>query len=270
MEDIASGSPQLETASTLAEPQEAKILIVEDDPDIARLIAHHLHRAGYQVRTTHSAEEALSELSHEIPDLITLDIELPGMQGDELAAQLHANPLTRDIPILILSIFGEDPTRMRFGAYVLPKPIDQDVLLARVASMLKEHHQASLLVIDDDADVLFLLKAALEKQGFIVQTAPNGEQGLAQAREHHPSLIMLDMHMPIMDGFAVLQALKASQETAEIPVIAMTGSPELKTNARARFLALGASDFITKPFDMHSLVEEIRIFITVKEENDDN
>lgn len=244
---------------------EANILVVEDDPDIARLIAHHLERAGYHVRTTHSAEGALAELEADIPDLITLDIELPGMQGDELAEQLHANPQTREIPILILSVLGDDPERMKFGAYILPKPFDQGELLATVSNLLQEHHQGALLVIDDDGDVRKLLQAALEKQGFRVETAPDGEKGLAQARENHPNLILLDMHMPTMDGFAVLQALKESQETANIPVIAMTGSPELKTNARARFLALGASDFIIKPFDMDRLVEEIRIFINTQE-----
>jgi DNA-binding response OmpR family regulator len=73
------------------------------------------------------------------------------------------------------------------------------------------------------------------------------------------------MHMPGMDGFSVLQALKNTAETADVPVIAMTGSPELKTNARARFLSLGAADFITKPFDMDRLVKEINIFISTKE-----
>ena len=249
---------------------EGSILIVEDDPDIAHLIAHHLQKAGYQVRTTHTAEQALHELEYEIPDLITLDIELPGMQGDKLAERLHANHKTRDIPILILSVLADDPGRMQFSAYILAKPVDQEELLATVARLLQESHQESLLVIDDDADVRELLRSSLEKQGFKVQTAPDGENGITQAIEHHPSLILLDMHMPTMDGFAVLQALKETPETADIPVIAMTGSPELTTNARARFLALGASDFITKPFDLHSLVDEIHLFINTPEDKYDN
>ena len=71
--------------------------------------------------------------------------------------------------------------------------------------------------------------------------------------------------MPDMDGFTVLQQLKQDDNTAEIPVITITGSTDLKTKARARFLSLGASDFITKPFDMEKLIEEIKIFITTKE-----
>jgi PAS domain S-box-containing protein len=239
-----------------------RILIVEDDPDVARLIAHHLQRAGYEVHTAHSAEDALAHLADSLPDLITtLDINLPGMQGDELAGQLKADPATQDIPILVLSVLYDENDSVQFGAYALPKPIEQEELLATVSEMLHESRRGPVLVIDDDPGVRILLRAALEKRGFEVTTAEDGEKGLAQAREHHPGLILLDMRMPGLDGFAVLRALKDDPATAEIPVIAMTGSPDLKTTARARVLALGASDFIAKPFDMDMLVEEIRLFI---------
>ena len=237
------------------------ILVVEDDPDIARLIAHHLQQAGYQVHTAHTAEDALAYLEQNLPDLITLDIDLPGMHGDELADQLKANPATQDIPILVLSVLYDDPASVQFGAYALPKPIEQEELLATVSELLQDSGRGPVLVIDDDADVRRLLKTALEKQGFDVKTAADGESGLGQAAEQRPGLILLDMRMPGMDGFAVLRALKEDPSTVDIPVIAMTGSPDLKTTARARVLALGASDFIAKPFDMDMLVEEINLFI---------
>jgi PAS domain S-box-containing protein len=237
------------------------ILVVEDDPDIARLIAHHLHKAGYQVRTAHSAEDALVDLEEALPDLITLDIGLPGMQGDELGKQLQADPATRDIPVLVLSVLVDNLDSMQFGAFALSKPIDQEELLANVAQMLEASPQRPVLVVDDDAGVRSLLKTALEKQGFQVEAAGDGQSALAWASEHHPGLILLDLRMPGMDGYAVLQALKESDTTAGIPVIAMTGSTSLKTDARARVLALGASDFIAKPFDMDMLVEEIRLFL---------
>ena len=242
----------------------ASILVVEDDPDIARLIAHHLQKAGYHVRVAHTAEDALAGLEEDLPDLITLDIDLPGIQGDELARRLQADPLTHDIPVLILSVYIDQPGGMQLGAVALSKPIDQKELLATVGRMLQGAPHRPVLVIDDDDDVRRLLEAALEKQGFLVETAPDGESGLAQAGEHSPGLILLDLTMPGMDGFAVLQALKESPATAEIPVIAMTGSPGLKTAARARVLALGASDFIAKPFDLQMLVEEIRLFLATQ------
>ena len=249
--------------SEMARPG-ASILVVEDDPDIARLIAHHLQKAGYRVRVAHTAEDALTGLGEGLPDLITLDIDLPGIQGDELARRLQADPLTQDIPVLILSVLVDEPGGMQLGAMALSKPVDQKELLATVARMLQGAQHRPVLVIDDDPDVLKLLEAALEKQGFLVETAADGESGLARAGEDNPGLILLDLTMPGMDGFAVLQALKESPATAEIPVIVMTGSPGLKTTARARVLALGASDFVAKPFDLPMLVEEIRLFLAAQ------
>jgi signal transduction histidine kinase/DNA-binding response OmpR family regulator len=268
---LAAETAESPVESTLAVPLPesekpgASILVIEDDPDLANLITFHLQKAGYRVRAVATAEAALVEIEHEIPDLISLDNDLPGMHSDEFANRLHANPSWDDIPILVLSVLPGDQERIQFSAFILPKPVDQEELLGTVSQMLLEPRQGPLLVIDDDADVRMLLSTKLQKAGLRVETAPDGETGLVKAQAQHPSLILLDMHLPGMDGFSVLQALKNQRETADIPIIAMTGSPDLKTNARARFLALGASDFITKPFDMERLVKEIHIFINTQE-----
>jgi PAS domain S-box-containing protein len=247
-------------AAAAATQAPATVLVVEDDPDVAQLVAHHLQKAGYVVRTVHTAEGALAALADDLPDLITLDIDLPDMQGDDLARHLHADPLTSDIPVLVLSVFGGEDSP-QFGAYALPKPIDQEELVATVDRMLQKSQQGPVLVVDDDADVRALLENVLRKQGYDVETAADGERGLALAVARHPGLILLDMRLPGMDGFAVLQALKREEATARIPVIAMTASPELKTSARARVLTLGAADFIGKPFDAGLLVKEVKVFL---------
>ncbi len=253
-----------ETATTTAVappvPAAATILVVEDDADVARLIAHHLQKAGYIVRVAHTAEEALAAVETGLPDLITLDIGLPGMQGDELARRLRDDPLTQDIPILVLSIFAGE-ANAQFSAYALPKPIDQEALVATVGQMLHETQHGPVLVIDDDPDVRVLLERVLRQQGLDVLTAADGASGLAQAATHHPGLILLDMRLPGMDGFAVLQALRDDKTTAQIPVIAMTGSPDLTTNTRARVLAFGGADLVPKPFDISLLVQEIKAFL---------
>jgi signal transduction histidine kinase/DNA-binding response OmpR family regulator len=240
------------------------ILVVEDDPDIANLIAHHLHKAGYNVRISHSVEEALLNIESNLPDLITLDIDLPGAQGDELARQLHADPVTRDIPILIISVFVDRSTGVELGAFVLPKPIDQEKLVATVGHILQDSHQGPVLVIDDEAGVRSILESAIKEQGLDVETAAGGEEGLALAVTRRPGLILLDIQMPGMDGFAVLQALKENRAVADIPVIMMTGSSELTHQTRARVLAMGASDLIARPFNLDMLVDEIRLFLTAK------
>jgi DNA-binding response OmpR family regulator len=249
------------TEASVPPKPEATILVVEDDPDIARLVALHLTKAGYEVSTAPSAEDALTYLKDELPDLIILDIELPGMHGDELARRLQADPFTSDIPILVLSVLADQIDSMQFGAFALPKPIDQEELLATVARLLEDAQPGPVLLIDDDSGVRTLLKTALEKQGFEVDMAADGEHGLQQVVAQQPGLILLNMRLPDMDGFAVLKALKNVPETADIPVIAMTGSADLKTEARARVLALGGSDLIAKPIDVNMLVEEVKVFL---------
>jgi CheY-like chemotaxis protein/two-component sensor histidine kinase len=240
----------------------ATILVVEDDPAIASLIAQHLGEAGYTVVVERTAEDALVSLAGELPALIALDIDLPGMPGDELAGRLHADPRLRDIPVLVIS--AVDGT---IGAHpdvdTLSKPIDQGRLLATVSRMLHDAQPGRVLVIDDDADVRTLLESVLRRQGFDVELAGDGESGLLLAETLRPGLILLDMRMPGMDGYAVLQALKSSPVTTGIPVIAITGDPDGQTTARARSLVLGAADFVAKPFDISRLVEEIKLFLPI-------
>ena len=272
-----AGKPEpIELEDTLSESKikagdtEADILIVEDDKDTANLIKHHLEKAGYKVRTAQSAEEALKKISQEIPDLITLDIVLPGMQGDEFAKRLHEDPLTEHIPILILSVYADDIDRMQFGAYLLPKPIPQDELIDTVNRMLGETHQGQLLIIDDDPDVGRLLSAELEKRGYKVCLEIDPERGLIHAAKNKPGLILLNINMSSPDSLGILKAIKENPEIMDTPVIAMIGSSELKTDAQARLLTLGVSDFIVKPFDIEKLITEINLFINNQEDLNDH
>ena len=272
-----TGKPEpIELEDTLSESKikagdtEADILIVEDDKDTANLIKHHLEKAGYKVRTAQSAEEALKKISQEIPDLITLDIVLPGMQGDEFAKRIHEDPLTEHIPILILSVYADDIDRMQFGAYLLPKPIPQDELIETVNRMLGETHQGQLLIIDDDPDVGRLLSAELEKRGYKVCLEIDPERGLIHAAKNKPGLILLNINMSSPDSLGILKAIKENPEIMDTPVIAMIGSSELKTDAQARLLTLGISDFIVKPFDIEKLITEINLFINNQEDLNDH
>jgi DNA-binding response OmpR family regulator len=124
-----------------------------------------------------------------------------------------------------------------------------------------------VLVIEDDPSVRELLAVALRKQEFDVLEAPDGESGLALAGRERPELVLLDLRLPGIDGFGVLQALKRSPATAEIPVIAVTGSEGLWLGARARVLSLGAADFVAKPFEINALIDEIRILVNEREED---
>jgi DNA-binding response OmpR family regulator len=150
---------------------------------------------------------------------------------------------------------------------MLSKPIDQDELLTTVAGLLHEADTASqggVLIIEGDAEDRRKLGAALEQRGLTVLEAPDGEAGLAASRQHRPGVILMDTRVPNLSDMAVLRALHENPETASIPVIMMTGSAAIRTDVRARALALGAADLVQRPIDLDMLVAEIRAFMTAR------
>jgi PAS domain S-box-containing protein len=258
-------TPEPEPESVPAESpvaDERTVLVVEDDETVRAAIAASLNHAGYHVETAGSAEDALGHLGVHKPDMIVLSMRLPDVQDLDRTSRLAEAPEIRDIPMLVLSILDE----RQAGGTEAPARMDEEWLLAHIHRALEAPDHGRILVIDDDPSIRELLIVALRKQGFEVLEAPDGETGLALARRAEPGLILLDLRLPGMDGFAVLQALKRAPETAEIPVIAISGSTGLWLGARARVLSLGAADFVAKPFEMTELVGEIRTLMQEKEE----
>ncbi len=249
-------------------PEGRMILVVEDEKDIALLIRALLEKEGYSVETISSGEAAWEYLqkSSDLPDLITLDIELPGMNGFELANKMAASPLTADIPILVISILGDDPQGEKLGLVQgLAKPVDRIQLLSKVSTMLGPAEAGgTVLMIEDHFQQQEELRVALEEQGFNVLHAVEGKTGLALAREEQPGLILLGMRLPDMDGPVILRTLKQTPETASIPVI-IASDEGYQISERARALALGAADFMTGPFDLDVLLDEVKMFILDEE-----
>jgi CheY-like chemotaxis protein len=239
--------------------------VVEDDPDVARLIGDQLRAAGYSVRSVASGEAALAEIAQARPDLVTLDIRLPGMSGADLAERLAMNPETTDLPVLVISVEDRDPRLKQYGVRALPKPLDREQMLAGVADLLADSERRPVLVIDDEPDVRELLRANLSRAGLEVLLAENGREGIELAREHRPGLILLDLMLPGVDGFSVLQSLKQHADTATIPVVAMTAHDDIRLRAKARLLSLGAADLVAKPLDMKALIQEVQLLVQADE-----
>jgi PAS domain S-box-containing protein len=238
-----------------------RILVVEDEPDIAELIRYHLEGDGYQVTIARRGEEALAKAHQEKPDLITLDIRLPDIDGFEVLQRLKSDEKTADIPVVILSILPDSGDGFRLGAVdYVTKPIDERRLLSAVGAIL--HKEDLILVVDDDRDTTGLVQEVLGRAGFTVRIANNGFEALAVARQEQPGLILLDLKMPGLDGYEVLKRLKRYRATQAIPVVVVTGSVTDEEIKRQKVLALGAAQFLTKPFAIDDFVEEIRRVLT--------
>jgi signal transduction histidine kinase/CheY-like chemotaxis protein len=266
-EDVEDSGPAPPSPTGAGSESSLSILLVEDDPDVAHLLAAQLEKAGYDTDTVASAEEALDQVRVVLPDLITVDVSLPGMDGFALIERLSADPRTRNIPVVVISIHDDDPRAIRLGVTMLPKPIDQRELVTTVSRMLHEADAAAhggVLIIEADADDRRKLRAALEQHGLEVIEADTGEAGLAAARQHRPGVILLDLRLPNLADMTVLRALKACPETAPIPVVMMTGSESIRTEVRARALALGVADLVQRPIDLDTLVAEVRELMTTR------
>lgn len=249
-------------AAVGADPVSAmtRVLIVEDDPDIAGLIQMHLAGDGREVLIARRGDEAIEIAQRECPDLITLDILLPDMDGFAVLEELKSNSATQQIPVVVVSVLPDRGECLRLGAVdYVTKPIDEQQLLGSVRRVLMR--RGTVLVVDDDEDTLSLMRDILRANGFGVRTTSLGRRALRVAREVRPALILLDLKIQDMDGQAVLRRLKEDPLTRDIPVLVITGSAVIDSANRRKVLALGAARLMSKPFSVGELMEEIEMVL---------
>jgi PAS domain S-box-containing protein len=256
---FAEPLPPLEEPPEGAQPvgHGKHILVVEDDADIANLVTQHLRETGYEVSISTRGDEVLEIARNEKPDLIALDVRLPGRDGFEVLQDLKLDPETEDIPVVILSIVTDPDKAYRLGAVdYLAKPVDEQRLVSTIHSVLFSRDM--VLICDDSEDTQRLLREVLERYGFVARSVSDGRQVLAVAEKERPGLILLDLKMPGLDGYAVLEQLKRNENTRDIPVIVITASITDDRARREKAIALGAANLMTKPFSIPELVEEVR------------
>ena len=228
-------------APTEAEPGRADVarplvLVVEDDLQAAELIRDHLTYGGYRVAVVGSGHAGLGAARRLRPHAIALDLGLPDMDGWEVLYRLKRDPDTQKIPVLIVSARDQGRLGLSLGAVDwLVKPVDPQRLFAalqRCRELGAPRRTFRILVVDDDPVVLEALQALLTREGHEVLQAPDGETALQQAETARPDIILLDLHLPGLSGFEVVDRLRQITGLEAIPVIAFSGkfvSPEERT-----------------------------------------
>jgi signal transduction histidine kinase/DNA-binding response OmpR family regulator/ligand-binding sensor domain-containing protein/heme exporter protein D len=183
---------RVETSAPKTRDGQPSILAVDDDPHIRELLRQELGEAGYRVRLAADGREALAEIRRERPDLVILDVMMPEINGFDVAAVLRNDPLTMDIPIMILSIVQDKERGFRLGVdRYLTKPIDTEVLFREVGALLEQGtSRKRVLVVDEDASAARTLGEVLQARGYTVMEA-NGEDLVARALEMQPDIIIL-------------------------------------------------------------------------------
>jgi CheY-like chemotaxis protein len=203
-------------------------LLVEDDPSTVRLVRAYVREAGYDLAEATQPDEALALARDLKPAAILLDLNLEGQDGLQLLERLKSDPATRDIPVIIESVLGEQKRGFLLGASdYLVKPLDRRKLLesmSRYAQGRTEGEQPLVLAIDDDPVVATVLRAVLVPAGYRLETAGLGREGVEAARRKQPALIIVDLLLPDISGFEVLDALAEDERTRNVPVIALTAA----------------------------------------------
>lgn len=238
-----------------------KILVVDDQQDIREIIRISLIDDGFKVIEAADGKTAIELAKTEKPDLITLDIMMPGIDGFQTAKILKEDPKTAKIPIIILSVLSKEKNKYMQGiADYLSKPFKPDELVAKIKNVIKKTGQPQkakhVLIVDDEPDVIDIISLCLKDKGFVVVSVNDGIQALAKLKIFMPDLIITDINMPKMDGFQLIKSLKSESKFSDIPIIVLTGTYISQDDAQ-RGLLLGASKYLTKPFAIEALVAEI-------------
>jgi signal transduction histidine kinase/DNA-binding response OmpR family regulator len=215
------------------------VVVIEDDPGSAELVAVHLAAAGLRPVHVPTGEEGLAAIRALRPTAVVLDIHLPGMDGWDVLSVIKGDPQIADTPVVIVTVLPERGRGFALGASdYLVKPVSKEGLLGAVWRAVAERvdHAGSrrdIVVIDDDPAALELVRATLEPHGWTVSTCSGGAEAISVIRQLRPSVVLVDLLMPDIDGFAVIDALHADTRTASIPVVVLT-SKSLTAQDRRR------------------------------------
>jgi len=245
------------------------ILIIEDMGALRHLYSQNLKKAGFNPIVQDSGEGGLKKARDLKPDLILLDVVLPGMDGMEVCRRLKSSQQTKNIPIIMVSggrtLKKDVMEGIGTGAitYVL-KPVDFNHLTNLIDKIFKGNavkspnigqKKKTILIVDDLGSLRHLLSFDLEKKGFKALTAESGERGIQIATSEKIDLILLDVMMPAMDGLQTCRRLKENVKTKNIPIIMLTAKSQHKDVMEG--LQAGAISYIVKPYKIEELYKKI-------------
>jgi PAS domain S-box-containing protein len=209
------------------------VLIVDDHADSRILLTHYVEDFGCRAIATHSAESAITLARELKPDLITLDLMMPGMNGWDLLSELKSDPALATIPVVVVSIVAQESRASLLGAIdLVEKPVDRETLF-RVLRRNFGSSRPRILVVEDSADMRRVLRDLLEELASELRMAEHGQEALTVLREFMPDVIITDLLMPVMDGLTFLEILRGTARFQHVPVIVVTAK-ELTADEQER------------------------------------
>ena len=237
-----------EQSGEAGEPDERPLaVIIEDDPSSSELLSLHLGGAGLRTMVVSDGRSGLQAVRDEHPEVVVLDIHLPEMDGWDVLTEIKSDPQVAATPVVVVSVLPDRSRGMALGASdYLVKPVARDELvgaLRRVVPLPTEDSGRRVAVlVDDDPTALELARLALDPAGWTLLTCTEAEQVFDLVRESRPSVVLVDLLMPEMDGFEVIDRLRSDPVSASVPIVVLTS--KTLTPAERRTLE-GRIEFVT-------------------------
>ena len=236
------------------------ILVIDDDPASQELAGRVLGREGYRVIGATEGVVGIELARTARPDVILLDVMMPAMDGWSVLSILKGDPELRSIPVVMQTMLADREKAYALGAAdYLVKPVRRKRLVATLERIAGGSRQP-VLVVDDDDDARSLLRRAIERRGGTVLEAANGREALAVLAEHRPQAILLDLMMPVMDGFQLIEELRRDATLRKVPVVVLTAK-ELTREDRGQLDGAVSSILQKGSCDVSRLLDEIRPLI---------
>jgi len=213
-----------------------QVLLIEDNKDMVDQFRRALQREGFEVQTADHPAYAEAMVSNLRPNVIVMDVNFAGGEGWNILTRLKDRDDTFDLPVIVVTLSDQSEKAYLAGAYAfIQRPFMPDQLVEAALEAEKESNTERILIIDDQPNDIRLLTQVLNESGnYRVFSAHSGVEGIGLVARRRPDLIILDLRMPEMDGFAVLQELRSNPETANIPVMVVTGEISLNASEQER------------------------------------
>ncbi|MCZ6889067.1 MAG: response regulator, partial [Gammaproteobacteria bacterium] len=246
-----------------AERAERTVLVVDDDPQALDLLGRTLQDAGMRVVTASDGREVHRLARTLQPMAITLDVIMPGMDGFEVLSELKDDPETSSIPVIMVTMTDDRETGYALGATeFLTKPVDRSELVQLLRRCAPAETESHALVVDDNRASREMMRSALEREGWRVTEADNGAQALERLADDIPSLILLDLMMPVMDGFEFVIRMRKLRHARGIPIVVVTAKDITQEDRRrlsADVIGLIQKDGLDRDSLLAQLQEQLAI-----------
>ena len=260
-----------------------RLLLVDDDVSTINLLGNMLSGDG-ELRFATTGSDAIRLARSDPPDLILLDLEMPGQSGFDVCKELKRDPQLAAVPIIVATSFSDSATEARAletGAVdFVSKPLKPSQVITRVRNQLRlrQMHERlpaatnadgrppRILIVDDDVSSIRFMRHALDEPGAQFYFATSGSEAVARAQHEAPDVVLLDAHMPDLNGFEVCDRFQQDERLRHTPILFVTRYSDAETERRA--LEMGAVDFISKPYSQAVLKARVRNVLRLKDQMD--